>query len=189
MPAAPPRRRRFRYSLRTLLIVVTLIGVWLAVELNRIREKTHAISMLKAWGAGITYDYEWSASGAYIPNAQPPGLQWLKRLLGSHYRSNVVKVELFVERGMTPEKLNDENAHLLSALTEVDWLMLMDTNIGDAGLKHLKGLKKLGRLDLEGTRVTSEGVHELCDALPKVRVFYGTYPQPQMCAGAEVDSP
>jgi hypothetical protein len=35
----PPKRRWFRYSLRTLFVVVTVIGCWLGYELNWIRER------------------------------------------------------------------------------------------------------------------------------------------------------
>jgi hypothetical protein len=160
------------------------VGVWLGIELNRIREKARAVSMLEALGAYVTYDYQWSESGAYVSDAEPPGQQWLKDVLGSHYRANVVELHLFAKRGKTPEKLTDENAHLLSALTELDWLVLMDTNITDAALEHFTGLKKLTRLDLEGTRVTTNGVQKLCDALPRIAVFYGSHGEAQMTPGA-----
>lgn len=38
-----PRRRWFQFRLRTLLIVVPLLGCWLAYHLNWIRERHHAL--------------------------------------------------------------------------------------------------------------------------------------------------
>ena len=40
----------------------------------------------------------------------------------------------------------------------------------DAGLEHLKGLRKLQKLNLEETKVTSTGVNELTKALPNLKV-------------------
>jgi hypothetical protein len=39
MTDAKPKRRRFRFSLRTLFVLVTIVGVWLGFQLNWIRER------------------------------------------------------------------------------------------------------------------------------------------------------
>jgi hypothetical protein len=47
---------------------------------------------------------------------------------------------------------------------------LSETQVSDAGIKHLAGLNKLDSLDLRGTRATAAGVAELQKALPKCKV-------------------
>ena len=67
---AKPRRRWFRlaFSLRTLLVVVTLIGCWLGYQLNWIRQR-HAL--LKSNTVRLRHDY-------FLFDAPPaPGLLWI----------------------------------------------------------------------------------------------------------------
>jgi hypothetical protein len=52
------------------------------------------------------------------------------------------------------------------------WLALIDTSFTDAGLKHLAGLNKLERVDLEGSRVTDSGVAALEQVLPSARIYH-----------------
>jgi hypothetical protein len=46
MPPAPPRRRWFRISLRTLLLLVTVLCIWLGVKVNLARRQKEAIAAL-----------------------------------------------------------------------------------------------------------------------------------------------
>ena len=47
---------------------------------------------------------------------------------------------------------------------------LMDTQVTDAGLEHLKGMTNLRYLHLGDTQVTDAGVNELKKALPNCRI-------------------
>jgi hypothetical protein len=66
-----PNRRWFRFSLRTLFVVVTILGCWLAYEFNWIRQRRAVVAESPKWLA-----YEGEDIG---PMAQPlaPGLLWL----------------------------------------------------------------------------------------------------------------
>src|SRR5712671_3365606 len=44
-PPTPPRRRWFRYSLRTFFVVLTIFGVWLGVQVKWIRDRHAAIEL------------------------------------------------------------------------------------------------------------------------------------------------
>ncbi len=59
------------------------------------------------------------------------------------------------------KKVTDDDLQCLEAFPELEHLYLGQTNIGDAGLKHIAGLKHLKRLGLIGTRVTDAGLKEL----------------------------
>jgi hypothetical protein len=49
-------------------------------------------------------------------------------------------------------------------------LHLDGTQVGNASLHHLEGLKKLQNLDLRNTKVTSDGVKQLKVSLPTCNV-------------------
>ena len=56
---------------------------------------------------------------------------------------------------------------------KVSTLYLGDTQITDAGLEHLRRLPRLGFLDLSGTQVTEAGVQQLKQSLPSLSVRRG----------------
>ena len=76
-----PKRRWFRYSLRTLFVVVTLFGCWLGYELNWLRQRRSFIAdevsvrerhpTHDTWSATITLS---AARGKTPPRA--PGMLW-----------------------------------------------------------------------------------------------------------------
>ena len=56
-----PKRRWYQYSLRTLLIFVTLFAVacsWFTVKLNQARKQREAVEALTKLGCRIGYDLE-----------------------------------------------------------------------------------------------------------------------------------
>ena len=58
----------------------------------------------------------------------------------------------------------------LQGLKRLRLLHLADTQVTDAGLVHLQGLTQLRSLDLARTQVTEDGVANLRDALPDCRI-------------------
>jgi hypothetical protein len=64
----------------------------------------------------------------------------------------------------------------LEGLPVLEVLLLTDTQITDAGLRHLKGLYHLRLLRLVNTKVTEDGVDDLKKALPDLEVEYWTEP-------------
>jgi hypothetical protein len=50
-------------------------------------------------------------------------------------------------------------------------VFLTGTQVTNAGLKHLAGLKQLQTLDLGGTKVTDKGKADLKKALPKLEII------------------
>ena len=158
-----------------LLIAIPLCVVS-SIEANGIRQKVDAITRMQDLGAEISFDYQWTEDQAWLENAKPPGSVHLKKLFGEHYASNPVEVQLFAGKGMRPEKFTDADAKSISRFSELTWLVLQDSGLTDEGIKHFKRLKKLDRLDIEGTAVTKRRVSELKTALPKVRVYYGPVP-------------
>jgi hypothetical protein len=65
---------------------------------------------------------------------------------------------------------SDEYAPLLGSLKGITWLSILDSNLTDAGLKHLEGLKTLETLDIKGSKVTDAGIAAFKKARPKCKV-------------------
>ncbi len=190
---APKRKLRwFQYSLRTLLVFVTLCAIpcsWLAVKIRKARDQRAAVDAVIELGGFVTYDYMLDQSGKQQPNAQPSGPAWLQNLLGTDFFNEVVRVNL------DSTEVTDGRLEHLKGLTRLQWLNLFNTEITDAGLEHLQAFTQLQRLELGGaanvtdsglehlknlpllqgvflggTQVTDEGVKKLQQALPNCQI-------------------
>src|SRR5262245_18603147 len=95
---AQPRRRWLRFSLRTLLVAMTILCVWLGLKVNAARRQREAVAAIAKSGAIIRYDYEMiSVPGSpntlgYNPNAAPPGPAWLRGFLGEDFFCDVIGI-------------------------------------------------------------------------------------------------
>lgn len=164
-------RRRFQFSLRTMLIVMTLVAVWTGWTVSKAQRRQRAIAAIERLGGFIDYKHKWK-DGEFRPNAEPPGPTWMRKILGERFAAEPLEIQLFADGRMRPIEFTDSEAAEISQFGELTWLVLMDTKLTDAGLRHFHRLKKLGRLDLERTAVTDVGVAELKRVLPDCRVFY-----------------
>jgi hypothetical protein len=70
-----------------------------------------------------------------------------------------------------PDGFTDVEAREVTVLTELDWLAISGSRITDKGLEDIAGLNHLGRLDIEGCKVSKEGVNRLRRALPHTNIF------------------
>jgi hypothetical protein len=69
------------------------------------------------------------------------------------------------------DALGDLSAKNQAVLKQVKRLSLAGSGLTDAGIKHLAGLAKLGRLDLRRTKASAAGgVAALQKALPKCKI-------------------
>ncbi len=148
MTTPHPRRRFFRYSLRTLLIVVTVFCVWLGVIAKQARDQRQAMELIWELGGEVAYEYQ-------IGQSEPLAPEWLRQLIGDEYFLTVYEVSL---AGL---KLHDRDLEAINWFTDVKTLFLFDMQITDAGLVHLKGLTKLDMLSLENTQITDAGLEHL----------------------------
>ena len=98
--AVRPRRNWRALSLRSLLVLFTLLAVWLAVVANRAREQRRIVNALSQYpGVMIMYDYSGTCRPAVeIPKPRPlgppPGPLWLRSRLGDEYFVTVIGVFL-----------------------------------------------------------------------------------------------
>ena len=95
MTEARPRRRWYQFTLRTLLIVMTLASVglsWFAVKLQQARRQRAAVEAIEKAGGWVEYDYELRTRPP--SDADPPGPAWLRNLLGIDFFATVVEIRL-----------------------------------------------------------------------------------------------
>jgi len=171
-----PKRRWAQFSLTTVFVVVTVLCVSLAFAVNRAHRRWEAVVAIEKSGGWVSYDYQRDDSGAYLPNAKPPGPGWLRRMLGDNFLAKPVGVQLFADSksGMKPEEFTDVQASMIGVLTELRWLVLKDTAITDESLTYFAGLSRLKSLDLEHTVVTDAGVAKLKGVLPTCTIYHSS---------------
>ena len=171
------RRTRLQFGLGTLLLAVTLFGIWLGIAVNNANKQRRAVAAIEALNAKMQFDYERDANGQRVPNAQPPGSKWLRTLLGEDYFRKVVVVDFawgYPElRGRS--KVNDESLRCVESLLNLEHIDL-DHNHGvtDQGLVHLRNLKKLRVISLYHCNVTGTGATHLA-GLPNLRNLAMSY--------------
>jgi len=73
MTEAPKRRRRwFRFSLRTLFVVVTVVGGWLGYELNWIHQRHQFLEAQHT--KRVAHRFSWDPNDDYRGDRTAPGL-------------------------------------------------------------------------------------------------------------------
>ena len=175
----PTNRRKFRFSLRTLMAVMVLLSValgWFGWKLREAERQRRAVEAIREAGGHVWYDYDVDVIGTADSSAPA----WLTKLLGEDFFSDVAIVNLSTEvvgdemlhdhlKGLTKleslslvsTQVTDGGiAHLVGA-THLRNLTVYDTPLTDGGIAHLVGLTKLERLDLSGTQVTDSGIRHL----------------------------
>jgi hypothetical protein len=87
MPTGQPilpktKLRWYQYSLRTLLIIVTLFAFacsWFAVKMQQAKKQYEAVETLLKRGGIVGYDYEMNSDGYRIRGATPSIPAWLRK--------------------------------------------------------------------------------------------------------------
>jgi hypothetical protein len=83
-----PRRRWFRYSLRTLLVFVTVACAgfgWLGLKMRQAQRQEELAKAIDELGGGVVYDYEIDSNGDWVKSPTPPGPVWLRNMLGDKF--------------------------------------------------------------------------------------------------------
>ena len=68
-------KRFFRFSLGTLLIVVTVLCVWLGLKVRQVEKQKEAVAWVKENLGWVRYNYEYGENGDLIEDASPPVLR------------------------------------------------------------------------------------------------------------------
>jgi hypothetical protein len=146
--AEPLKRNRLnlRFSLRTLMIAVTLLCAVMAVVSSRANRQRLAVLRIKEARGLAYYDYQLDDNfNPRIDELPGPGPDWLRAFIGTDYFATVVSV-----------RVNLATDELLEATAELPHLrelrIACDSKISDGAWRHLKDLPELESLYLRGTR-------------------------------------
>lgn len=161
MTKRPRIRRLFRFSLRTMLALIGVFGVWLSAKVNQAQQQKAAVEWVRQTGGTVLYDYEIVIYGP-LPfsdsERKPPGPRWLRDLTGIDYFATVEFVAIgrngwvdlsplakfkglkIVRLGL-PSELGDVSKPDISSLThlkDLRYLMLGKRDVSEADAARLQ---------------------------------------------------
>jgi hypothetical protein len=187
-PATNPRGKRkyLRFSLRALLVVMSIVALWLGFRAASVIQQKSATNAIRKAGGYVTYDFQ-TTNDRFDWNATPPGPAWLRQLIGGDWFDTVTDVELDVDRiSVTDaeiasvitslshlEKLTvrfppagEQTVRAINRLEKLKVLALTGYKITDDDLRYLTNVKTLETLWLTDTQVSNDSVRRLQQALP-----------------------
>jgi hypothetical protein len=157
--AVNPPRRWYQFSLKTLLVLLTLLclgpGGFVAYEQNRAWRQKGAVAAIEELGGAVGYC-----------RAVPVRSAMLRRILGDDTFAVVESVDFW-----NPSRVTDADLKHLASLSRLKTLHLDNSQVTDGGLKQLAGLKDLSVLYLDNSQVTDGGLAHLT-GLKTLRILY-----------------
>ena len=189
-----PHRVRFRFSLKTLLLLITLMCVWLGLSYSNARRQQRAVEAIVASHGRVGYDRDPHDEAEDLPAGMLAGPKWLRSLLGRHYFDTVVSVTLNGSRAQGESRRFADVGHWLADLPHVQRLELsylevtgddlafvattvdpesltcIEMEISDQAAARLASASRLGHLGLNNVVISAKGVAEF-KKLPKLKSF------------------
>jgi hypothetical protein len=181
-----------RISVRGLILLVLIVGVWLGWMVRAARVQRQAVAAIRASGGRVMYDWQKQGSGRLIQfdldgSPEAPWAKWLADRLGVDYFGHVFDVSFvgadpelaYIRRLPRLESLSicgsasvtDAGLVHLERMTDLRSLFIDHGGIGDAGLAHLKGLTGLRSFMMHAPRVTGAGLASL-EGLKRLEGLY-----------------
>ncbi len=165
-PTSPPRKRRWlQFSLRSVLIAVTIIAILLGWKTKRVRDQVAAVDKIRALGGTVRYGHDPKSSVSLwmtpirTASKDVPGPAWLRNWIGEDYFRYVVQVDF----DLIPGKQLDNRdlaalAPHLTNLPSLETLGLSSMALDDTGLASLEQITSLQSLWLNGFPLTDKGL-------------------------------
>jgi Leucine-rich repeat (LRR) protein len=155
--SAPRRSRKLlRVSMRTLVVVVLLIGGGMGWLVRSARIQHAAVSAVLSVGGSVMYDWEWNKRKGYTGSSKSWVPKWASDRIGIDYFDHVTSIWLYYTTTDT-----DTTLIPVARLTQLEWLSLYGSSVTDSGLQKLKGLTNLARLDLDYAEVSDSSYANL----------------------------
>ena len=163
-------RRKFQFSLRLMLVLITAFAVWLGWQNSRSTIQRRAVEELKGAGASVVYDFQIDASGNSVPDASISAPRWLVNVLGEDFFARVIGINAHNNKPSATTTMDDALV-ALDSLPSVKYVHLGGSGVTDGGLQHISKLTSLERLGLEYTKVTNEGIAKLRNSRSLRRLY------------------
>ncbi len=186
MPTSHPKRkhRLFQFSLRWLLVVMTVVGVGIGLLVKEVRQRRAAIAMLHERAEGVQYKHGLFYVGTEkrydISRLPAPG--WLVRIFGEEIFLEPAEIwfsgpqladedlaylptwnSIRLLHLMDCESLTGRYAEHLAKLTSLEVLLLMRAKISDDKLSFLSNLANLQNLYLSRMGVTDAAIPSIVE--------------------------
>jgi hypothetical protein len=154
LPFLKLERRSLRFSLRSLLLLTTVLCVWLGWQAHRAHEQQAALAFLRGVPVG-SIKYDRRAEELSVPN-------WLRESIGDNFFRSVVEVHL--TDSVTSENL-PEIVSQLRRLPKLETVYLWHARVSDDDLRHLTPLTQISHLGLyfPWQPVTGTGVQHIAE--------------------------
>ncbi|HEX2476136.1 MAG TPA: hypothetical protein VHK01_15400 [Lacipirellulaceae bacterium] len=150
------KRRWLRYGLRTLLVLITLLCVWLGWFMHGVHKQRKAAARLEKHGARLVY---------FPVFTMPPWNDILPRSVRASLNAALPSDDWRRLTSVTIENVafQDKDLDIFADLPHLSRLRLPGTSITDAGLRRLASIKagNLTLLDLRQTKITDAGLAQV----------------------------
>ena len=174
MTTQPGTPSRFRFTLRTLLAVVTALSILLGIVTGVYRwqavqsQERQAQSELSPYGGVFSM-----ASALYNIRTGGESRGWFFVTFLNHVEAVDLSPHNWSARERRGKTLavDDNTLALLYRFGELRSLDLRDTKVTDGGVRHIAALGRLEQLDIRGTRITGDGLQKLRGALPNCEII------------------
>ncbi|MGC4003113.1 MAG: hypothetical protein QM811_08245 [Pirellulales bacterium] len=167
-------RPRFRFRLRTIFLVTTLVAASTVLILNhqaRLREQRVIVAQVEALGGLVYYEHqktEWGFTDRRIP---PPGWKPFLDYVGDDFFLELRGISIDAERNLQATSFEWER------LTELRQISLIGNIFPEERIKHAIALKKLESLGLLNVRLRPRILSELaaCENLNRISLWGKTF--------------
>ena len=182
MTEPQPKSRWLRFSLRTFFVLLTLLCIWLGLQVNAARRQREARAAIVKGGGTIGYEYQKVPKSSYPGGYDidysigPPTPEWLRHLFGDDFFCNVISVGSYDRRipAVFDWRLFSQLPKLeVVALTNVQMASENQTTqrrVNDSDLKALKSLSRLRSLYIMESDIDGSGFASLHN-LDRVNIF------------------
>ena len=151
MNETKPKRRWFRYSLRTLMVQMFVLGIMCALIARYANNRKSAIATVRNNGGTISFDPE-----------LPP--TWFGKILRSVFGPETYQpvrmVNMLPDGHITIKQktLSDDFLARLSALSELEFLELENTIVAETDWQYISQFRRLRTLYVRRSNISDEGV-------------------------------
>lgn len=182
MPRQRWNLRWLRFSLRSLLLVVTIVAIFLSMRVNQAEKQRKAIVAVKQLGGWVHYGFEFrDGDGMYQAGSRSWVPQWILDRTGVDLFHNVVEVNM-VYNNEGPKRLNnyetsDQVSHHLTSFHRLKRLLLNDTQASDSLLRVVGRLKYLEEIYMWNAATVTDRGAAFLRYPPKLRSIHLSHSQ------------
>ncbi len=147
-------------TLRVALLLILAAGLWLGWRVDRARRQEHAVAAIRGVGGTVVFDHD-DTDANEAPGALTRAFAGVREWIGDAFFRDVVAVS-FLGSNLDDTKLAAISGRGgLGEFGRLERLILMNTYVGDEGLRQLGTMTQVRTLYLGGSNVTDGGMFYL----------------------------